>query len=195
MTRVHAIELLALTTLSLFASAAFAQITFNPNIDQRAGRDDCQKSVGASRTRARARCEPRPAAPTAATPAATPQQELRVTLDVPELPTAQCEATSTTEYQQRNTIARVNTTVSVTNCSAASGEYTVAARIRDESGATSSLEFNETWQRSDAQDVKLAGDYPIGENVDLVNVRVRGLTCTCADAPADAVADAPPNQP
>lgn len=138
--------------------------------------------MGASRTRAR-RCEPEQAATATAT--ATTQRELTVTLDQPELPTAQCEATSTTEYQQRNTVARVNTTLSIGGCTAASGELTVATRTRDAAGEVKSVEFSETWQRSDDHDVKLSADYPIGENVDLVSVRVRGLTCTCAEAPSE----------
>jgi hypothetical protein len=59
--------------------------------------------------------------------------------------------------------------------------------VRDESGEVKSLEFNETWQRSDAKSVVLEADYPIGENVELVNARVRGLTCTCAgEVPSEA---------
>jgi hypothetical protein len=42
----------------------------------------------------------------------------------------------------------------------------------------------ETWQRDDDKDVSFSADYPIGENVDLVSARVRGLSCTCADPPA-----------
>ena len=96
---------------------------------------------------------------------------------------------ATSEYQQRNTIARLISTLAIADCpAAASGTFTVAVRVRDDSGETKPpVEFSETWQRSDDQDVKFTKDYPIGENVELVSVRVRNLRCTCADAPA------PPN--
>jgi len=99
----------------------------------------------------------------------------------------QCEATTLTEYQQRNNVARVTGTVSIANCPAGTaGNFTLVARVRDESGEIKPVEFNETWQRSDAQDHSFNRDYPIGDNVELMNVRVRDLSCTCAD-PAQAV--------
>jgi len=111
------------------------------------------------------------------------EQELKIELKAPALPSAQCEAVAENQYQQRNTIARFTSTIAVADCTAASGTFTVAVRVRDESGETKPpLEFSETYQRSDAQDVKFTKDYPIGENVELLSVRVRNLRCTCADA-------------
>jgi hypothetical protein len=61
--------------------------------------------------------------------------------------------------------------------------------VRDESGEIKPLEFDQTWQRDAAERVSFESDYPIGTNVELVNVRVRGLTCTCAAAaPAQTAA-------
>ena len=74
--------------------------------------------------------------------------------------------------------------------SGSTGAYDIVLRIRDESGEIKSLEFSDKWQRSDDQDVKFTADYPIGENVYLVNVRLHDLRCTCADPPAD-----PPHDP
>ena len=94
-----------------------------------------------------------------------------------------CEATTLTEYVQRNTTARVNGRISLANCpTGTTGSYLVVARVRDESGEIKPIEFSETWQRDDAQDVSFNADYPIGDNVDLVSVRVRDLRCTCADS-------------
>jgi hypothetical protein len=114
------------------------------------------------------------------------ERELAVLLEDPIAPAEasgpQCEATTLTEYQQRNNVARVMGTVSVANCPAGTtGSFTLVARVKDDNGETRPLEFNETWQRADAQDHTFTSDYPIGDNVELVNVRVRGLTCTCAD--------------
>jgi len=121
------------------------------------------------------------------TPAAALQteQQLNITIALPPLPSAQCSATSATQYEQRNNIARVHSVLQIKDCAVASGAFTVAVRTKDESGADKPLEFSETWQRSDEQDVRLTADYPIGENTDLVSVRVRGLTCTCADGPKE----------
>jgi hypothetical protein len=99
-----------------------------------------------------------------------------------------CEATTLTEYYQRNNVARVSGTISLANCPAGTtGSYNVVARVRDESGEIKPIEFSETWQRADAEDQPFNFDYPIGDDVELVNVRVRDLKCTCADAAAAAV--------
>ncbi len=55
------------------------------------------------------------------------------------------------EYFQRNTNARVASTISSASCPAASGTFTIVLRIKDESGEIKPVEFNETWQRADAQ--------------------------------------------
>lgn len=121
------------------------------------------------------------------TPEPAEQQQINVPIHAPApaLVSAQCGATATTEYRQANTVARVNGALAISDCAAASGTYTVIVRIRDESDAEKLLEFNETWQRSDDQDVKFTADYPIGENMYLMSTRIRNLTCTCA-APANA---------
>lgn len=112
---------------------------------------------------------------------------LAVILEEPSVPAGavgpQCEASTLTEYQQRNNVARVTGTVSIANCPAGTaGKFTLVARVRDDSGAIKPLEFSETWQRNDDQDHSFNADYPIGDDVELINVRVRGLTCTCADS-------------
>ncbi|HJR70300.1 MAG TPA: hypothetical protein VKA43_09700 [Gammaproteobacteria bacterium] len=109
------------------------------------------------------------------------EQELKISIELPALPNTQCQATSTAAYEQRNTNARVESTIKVEDCKAASGAFTVTLRIRGDDGEVKLLELMETWQRADDQDVSFSADYPIGENVDLVSARVRGLSCTCAD--------------
>jgi hypothetical protein len=115
------------------------------------------------------------------------EQTLTVSIEVPQLPTAQCEATANTEYRQQNTVALVESTLSLSDCPAGtSGELTFAVRVRDDSGEVKPLEFKETWERSDDQDVAFNREYPIGENVELLSVRMRGLVCTCTAAPGAA---------
>jgi hypothetical protein len=92
----------------------------------------------------------------------------------------QCEASTLTEFEQRNNVARVSGTVSISMCPAGTtGSFTLVAQVGDDAGETRPLEFVETWQRTDTQDHVFDSDYPIGENVFLQSVRVRSLTCTC----------------
>jgi hypothetical protein len=91
-----------------------------------------------------------------------------------------CEASTLTEYEQLDNVARVSGTVSISSCPAGTtGMFTLVARVRDEAGAVTPLEFSELWQRADALDHVFGADYPIGDDVFLESVRVRGLTCTC----------------
>ena len=121
------------------------------------------------------------------------EQALTVVLEeasaqqVPSQPSAaQCEATTLTNTSSGTRLRTSTATVSVANCPAGTtGNFTLVARVRDDNGETRPIEFNETWQRDDAQDVSFNADYPIGENVELMSVRVRGLKCTCAE-PAQA---------
>jgi hypothetical protein len=95
----------------------------------------------------------------------------------------QCEASTLTEFEQRGNIARVSGTVSISSCPAGTtGSFTLVTQVRDDAGKTTSLEFAEQWQRADALDHVFSSDYPIGDDVELTNVRVRGLKCTCASA-------------
>jgi hypothetical protein len=112
-------------------------------------------------------------------------QDVTVVLEETPVQTAagpRCEASTLTEFQQRNNLARVSGTVSISMCPAGTtGAFTLVARIRDDAGEIRPIEFNETWQRADDADYVFNADYPIGDNVELVSVRVRGLTCTCAE--------------
>ena len=66
---------------------------------------------------------------------------------------------------------------------------TAASRSRSSSASPGSAD----------QDVAFTADYPIGENVELVSVSLRGLTCTCTGLLAEqedppAPAENPPAQ-
>ena len=111
------------------------------------------------------------------------ETELTVTSEPPQVVDAQCAADYESSYHQRNTVARVESTIRVQSCTVASGEFTVILRIKGEDGEIKVIELDETWARTDDMDVSLVADYPIGENVELVSARVRGRRCTCADAP------------
>jgi hypothetical protein len=105
---------------------------------------------------------------------------VRIPIPVFSLKGLQCEASTYTEYQQLGNVARVTGTVSISACPAGTtGKFALVARVRDEAGAVTPIEFSEMWQSPDAQDYTFFADYPIGDNVFLENVRVRNLTCTC----------------
>jgi hypothetical protein len=114
----------------------------------------------------------------------TAEREVTVDIKLTPPPTKTCQATMNTVSEQRNTVARVDGTIEIADCAACSGDYTIVLRVRDESGETKSLEFGGSWQRADDKPVKFKTDYPIGENVDLLGVRSKGLRCVCAGAPA-----------
>ena len=77
------------------------------------------------------------------------------------------QATTTISYHRRNTVTRVESTIETAHCAVAAGAFKVAIRVREDGGEVKSLEFNETWHRSNAKSVEVEADYPIGENVEL----------------------------
>ena len=105
---------------------------------------------------------------------------VRIPIPVFSLKGPQCEASTYTEYEQRGNTARVTGTVSISACPAGTtGKFALVARVRDEAGAVTPIEFNEAWQSDDPRDYIFFADYPIGDDVFLESVRVRNLTCTC----------------
>jgi hypothetical protein len=186
MSPLYRLALLALPLATLPCSTAGAQVIFGPGMQGGADRANqgratesediyhCQGAPGGSRVRANCEVE---------TETVRVEQEITLAIRLAPPPSAlQCGASTTTASQQRDTIARINTTLEIKDCTVASGAFTVALLVKEENGQQKPLEFSETWQRSDDQDVQFTADYPIGDNTELVDVRLRGLRCTCADA-------------
>ena len=105
------------------------------------------------------------------------------TLEVPK--NTYCAATYAVEYTQKDTKVGVAGVIENKDCAASSGEYKLLVRVRDETGEVKTLESLGSWQRDDDEPVKFGGDYPIGKNVDLINVRAVQVRCTCAGAPTE----------
>src|SRR5262245_54497118 len=202
MSRIHLAALLAVAAFALPASPTFAQFV-QPG--QQGGTPDqgtqgrvfenhdvktCQGAQGGSRIvksecEVKAETEPQ---------VVSHEQKIDLSFKLHAPSTLQCSATTTTE--QRNAVAHISSTFAIADCPQASVAFSVAVRVKDESGEEKPpLEFSETWERTDANDVKFTADYPIGENVDLISVRLRGLTCTCGDAGASAEEAAPAGPP
>ena len=194
MSRTHVAALLALSAFAFPASTVLAQRIFAPPepppraqpgaVNERDSVTVCGTSGGGTRIR-ESNCQ-------FETTTLRTEMELKLSIEIPAIPSAQCAATTTTEYQQRNTAAHVDGTLEILDCAAAAGTFKVAVRVKDDAGEEKALEFDEVWQRNDDQDVSFTYDYPIGEGAELVSVRVRGLTCTCADPPEVVTGDSNP---
>jgi len=92
-----------------------------------------------------------------------------------------CQATAAVEYLQRGAEAEVDTCVENAECGASSRDYAIELTIRREGEPdTEKLRFEETWSRTDAAPVRASRRYAIGDDVDLLRVKVRDLSCTCA---------------
>jgi hypothetical protein len=105
---------------------------------------------------------------------------IRIPVPSFSLKNPQCEASTYTEYEQRGDVARVTGTVSISACPAGTaGKFTLVARVRDDAGTSTPIEFSEMWTSEDAQDYVFFADYPIGADVLLESVRIRNLTCAC----------------
>ena len=93
-----------------------------------------------------------------------------------------CEASALLEYFQRGAEAEVETTIENPDCATSSGEYAIEATVRTD-GQTDSekLSFPETWSRDNNESVVITKRYPIGDDVDLLRVKVRKLRCECSE--------------
>ena len=109
------------------------------------------------------------------------EKEKTTTLTLPPPKNTSCEASIQFTFSQRNTQARLEGTIENRTCAASTGEYSVGLRVKDASGEIKTVEFREKWQRADDKPLTVKSDYPIGENVDLVNVRTRSLSCVCTE--------------
>ena len=104
---------------------------------------------------------------------------------------AECEATAVLEYLQRGDEAEVEATIENSDCAASSGEFTIETTVRADGQMDSDkLSFPETWSRDDEDPVVITKRYPIGDNVDLMRVKVRKLRCVCSKETTESGADA-----
>ncbi|HET8698564.1 MAG TPA: hypothetical protein VFO94_13810 [Gammaproteobacteria bacterium] len=182
MGRTYVWALIALLAAAVLGPSAFAQVPGFPAKQGRIDKDVPACAGGPGGSRARSNCEP------GSTPkSARTTQEFKLSIEPrAQTSTPACEVTVVTNYVQRNTSARVNGSIGVKQCPMGStGTYTVVLRTKDAHGEAKSMELVEAWQSGDSGDVQFTADYPLGRDVELLNVRVRNLRCTCIDsAPA-----------
>ena len=186
MSRSQVTALVALAALALPVSFAHAQRTAvsggtAPTSNQGSTGFDvphCQAGPGGSRIRSR-KAEDNCVAAAEATEQA--EKQVKALREAQQAEALQCAATTVTEYLQEASVAHVTGSISILSCPAGSaGTFDVVALVKDKSGATKPIEFHEMWQRDDPGDAPFAGNFAIGDNVELVNVRIRNLKCTCA---------------
>lgn len=100
-----------------------------------------------------------------------------------EQTTTQCASTASVDYFQRGAEAELEATIDNHDCAASSGEFVVEVTIRaDGADDSEKLKFPETWSRDDDTPVVVNRRYPIGDDTDLLRVKVRKMRCTCAVA-------------
>lgn len=100
-----------------------------------------------------------------------------------------CEADLRIEYFQKGSDAHVETMLVNEACGASSGDYTVRIRYKDAQGEINRLEFEETWDRDDDADVTSEKDYFVGDDIDIVRVNTRGLSCNCKELETEKAPD------
>lgn len=169
----HTVAFLGRGLLPLFAAFVLAASAQEDQDTHLGELPTCQSLGSASRTREACSTEP-------VTEVTRSEKEVIRSVELPAIEN-RCRAEIATGYLQSDTIADVEGTIEVDGCAAAAGEYTIAARILAANGEQQTLEFSETWQRDDDRAVSFKAAYPIGENVELLNVHVRDVRCSCKD--------------
>lgn len=95
-----------------------------------------------------------------------------------------CKADLRIEYFQKGADAHVKTMLSNEACGASSGNYTIRIRYKDSQGELGLVEYEEAWNRDDDVTVTNEKDYFVGDDVDLVRVNTRRLSCMCTESQA-----------
>ncbi len=109
------------------------------------------------------------------------EQEIPIKMQLPEIQFNSCQAVIKLDYHQRDTLARVESTVEHESCITSIGEYELLFNIVDENGVSRNLSFSETWEQKDDSLLNFSRDYPIGENVTLKRIVTQRVRCECTD--------------
>lgn len=113
--------------------------------------------------------------------AVTVEHEIPITISTPSIQLNTCQANISTRSHQRDTLARVVTTIEQESCTTSTGEYDLLVHIEDENGDYRDLLFSKTWEQKDDSPMEFSQDYPIGENVTLRRVMTQGVRCECTE--------------
>jgi len=100
----------------------------------------------------------------------------------------QCSIGSSMRYVQRNNIVGVEIGVAENEneeCEKSHGEFTVKIQFDNENSELQTLEFEETWSRSENVALDLNLDYQIGFNTTLRSVKKNRSRCWCDETDAE----------
>ena len=128
------------------------------------------------------------------------EAEIRIELDVKhEFATDRCQARLDVEWYQKGPSVHVESTLVNDDCDASSGSHVVRVSYRGADGERQQKEFEETWRRHDGEPVRMAKDYFVADDVDVLRVRPGKLRCVCSakndatDESADSPTATPPD--
>ncbi len=97
-----------------------------------------------------------------------------------EIVMQRCGASVALDYFQRGAEAEAEMTVDTLDCAAASGSFVMEVTIRaDDADGPEKLTFEESWSRDDNKPVTLKRKYAIGDDVQLLRIRIRKVACSC----------------
>jgi hypothetical protein len=116
------------------------------------------------------------------TPQFIVEHEIPIKTEIPAIQFASCQAFLSLESHQRDTLARVVTTIEQESCPTSTGEYVLLVSIKDENGDSHNLSFSEKWDQKDNAPIEISRDYPIGENVTLKRIIAQRVRCECTDS-------------
>lgn len=106
----------------------------------------------------------------------TKKMEMKV-----EQNTTHCSATASVDYFQRGPEAEIEATIDNPDCAASSGDFVIEVTVRaDGADESNKLKFPESWSREDDASVVMTRRYPIGDDTDLLRIKIRKMRCSCA---------------
>jgi len=120
------------------------------------------------------------------------EKQYTMTLETSPATKKYCHVSVNIDYLQKNTDVIVNMALDNPDCAASSGSYAVAVKFRDENNNSQTVEYEETWQREDDQPLQKRQSYYVGENVDVINARVKRPNCVCVAIPSEESDVLPP---
>lgn len=120
------------------------------------------------------------------------EKQYTMKLEVSPATKKYCHVSVNIDYLQKNSDVIVNMALDNPDCAASSGSYAVAVRFRDENNNSQTVEYEETWQREDDQPLQKRQSYYVGENVDVINARVKRPNCVCTATPSEKEDTLPP---
>ncbi len=111
------------------------------------------------------------------------ETELKTTINIPAIEIESCPARVSLSYYQKNTLVHVDGKIKHDGCEVSEGEFEVIASVRADGGERKTFRFSEVWHIGEENLGEFSKEYPIGENVTLLQVRTSRAKCVCLSDP------------